>query len=84
MYATCALLRQENADVAAWCGDVFGAEFEPWPFGDNSAATDYDVAAAVALPAQLRAQQRAHERTLLPHLHGTDGFYMARWRLRPR
>ena len=74
VYATCSLLRQENDDVAAWFTAAYAADFEPWPFADDAPSGHFsgsDSAAALA-----------HQRTLLPHVHGTDGFFVARWRRR--
>ena len=68
VYATCALCREENQDVAtafeagAGQGDDM---FVPWPFEEGVAGRD---------------EAAPHQRTLWPHRHGTDGFFVARWR----
>jgi 16S rRNA (cytosine967-C5)-methyltransferase len=88
VYATCSLLRQENDDVAAWFTAAYAAEFEPWPFESDadgeaafeSAASPPDVSRHLLGPSLAAAH--AHERTLLPFVHGTDGFFVARWRRR--
>eukprot|EP00747_Dinoflagellata_sp_TGD_P202851 gnl/TRDRNA2_/TRDRNA2_76430_c2_seq1.p1 gnl/TRDRNA2_/TRDRNA2_76430_c2~~gnl/TRDRNA2_/TRDRNA2_76430_c2_seq1.p1 ORF type:complete len:287 (-),score=41.11 gnl/TRDRNA2_/TRDRNA2_76430_c2_seq1:118-951(-) len=70
IYATCSLLREENQDVA----DIFEAEsadqFEPWDFADAPWAE---------MTGGLVAH---HQRLLLPHVEGSDGFFMSRWRKR--
>ena len=75
MYATCSLDRAENEDVA----DAFeagsgigrrrgaGWRLEPWAFDDDDE--------------RLENEPRGHYRTLWPHRHGTDGFFIARWRV---
>ena len=66
VYATCSLLAEENEEVRAWFDATYGTQYQPWPFD----AADPGPQAGPA----------AHERTMLPHIHGTDGFYVARWR----
>jgi 16S rRNA (cytosine967-C5)-methyltransferase len=84
VYATCSLLRQENEDVARWFESTFGADFEPWPFDDDDDALVACVDLASAPPLPPLPALLPHERALLPHVHGTDGFYIARWRRRVR
>ena len=67
VYATCSLDHEENERVAdAFAGSAIGAECEPWPFADGVAG---------------RHDRAPHYRTLWPHRHGTDGFFIARWRV---
>ena len=68
VYATCALSREENQGVAsAFEADVGQGDddFVPWPFEEGVAGRD---------------EAAPHQRTLWPHRHGTDGFFVARWR----
>jgi 16S rRNA (cytosine967-C5)-methyltransferase len=83
VYATCSLDPRENDAVAdafeAWAApgwtrapageadDTGRLALEPWPF-------------AAGTPGRHEAQR--HRRTLWPHRHGTDGFYISRWRVR--
>ena len=76
VYATCALDRRENEAVAYAFEAACGGSVEPWPFeGAHSHGSD-----------GLKAQREAHShfRTLWPHRHdgATDGFFIARWRVR--
>jgi len=57
VYATCAINREENEEVADWFGQE---DFERWPFRERG----------------------SERRALLPHVHNTDGFFIARWRRR--
>lgn len=65
VYATCSVLSIENQCVAR-AFEREHDEFATWPFED-AAATSPTVDA------------RSHERVLLPHVHGTDGFFIARF-----
>ena len=68
VYATCSLDPAENAAVAAaFERGEQGAAFAPWPFAADVAG---------------REPVRPHQRTLWPHRHDTDGFFVARWRRR--
>ena len=81
VYATCSLDPAENAAVAEAFereiaemhnlgGDLeLGGDlaFAPWPFAADVAG---------------REAARPHHRTLWPHRHDTDGFFVARWRRR--
>ena len=84
MYATCSILDAENAENARWFerwvptsrdeADVDDADdpaFEPAPFPRGWPAT----------PPEEDGENldASHEAALLPHVHGTDGFYIARW-----
>ena len=64
VYATCAVGRTENAEVAAFAEREVG--LAPLPL-------------AAALPAGLAAALGAPANTvqLLPHRHGTDGFFIS-------
>merc|ERR1712008_383403 len=70
IYATCSLLREENQDVADKFEMDSAGDFEPWPFAD------------VHWAAAKEASVAHHQRLLLPHVEGTDGFFMSRWRKR--
>ena len=81
VYATCSLDPAENEEVAAAfeadSGGATSARFVPWPFAEG------EVGGHDATHAQDGKKQRAHCRTLWPHKHGTDGFFIARWRASP-
>ena len=76
VYATCSLDPAENGAVAeaferqvheigAARADLGDLAFAPWPFAAGVAG---------------REATRPHHRTLWPHRHDTDGFFVARWR----
>jgi 16S rRNA (cytosine967-C5)-methyltransferase len=65
IYATCSMLRQENEDVVA---AVLAADPSIKPVALSSLFGE-------TLARDLGAQ--GHELRLWPHVHGTDGFYMA-------
>ena len=76
VYATCSLDPAENGAVAeaferqvheigADRADIGDLAFAPWPFAAGVAG---------------REATRPHHRTLWPHRHDTDGFFVARWR----
>ena len=67
VYATCSVLAAENEDVARSLEAHHGGCFTPLAFAGDATWTGPP------------AQGRAHEVALLPHVHGTDGFYIARW-----
>ena len=74
VYATCSLDDAENEGVArafeeeeAESAATAEVAFAPWPFEDSVAG---------------RHSEATHFRTLWPHRHGTDGFFIARWRRR--
>lgn len=69
VYATCSVLSFENHEVVRAFESEFADIYEPLPFDD-------------AFIAASRERDREHERSLLPHLHGTDGFFIARFRNR--
>ena len=78
VYATCSVLRAENEDVAAWFGDAFTATFEPLPFPTGwpgGFSTENDSTLAVT-----PSESPTHVVGLTPDRHGTDGFFVARWR----
>jgi 16S rRNA (cytosine967-C5)-methyltransferase len=77
VYATCSVLRAENEDVAAWFGDAFAATFEPSPFptGWPGFSTENDSTLA-----KTPSESPTHVVSLTPDRHGTDGFFVARWR----
>ncbi|MCI1966530.1 MAG: 16S rRNA (cytosine(967)-C(5))-methyltransferase RsmB [Oscillospiraceae bacterium] len=65
-YSTCTLNPAENGNVAAhFAADH--AEFEPWP---------------LRLPRAFRrvVKEPENQMTFLPHVHGTDGFFVAAFR----
>ena len=78
VYATCSLFKEENAEVTDWFLEEFGARFRalPWTEAPLLAAAEAwagrkgEEGREVLVPGTLH---------LLPHVHGTDGFYMARF-----
>lgn len=71
VYATCSLDPRENEQVV----DAFesamqaaGERLEAWPFEDGVAGR-HETSTSVT-----------NRRTLWPHRHGTDGFFVCRWR----
>ena len=70
VYATCSVLSIENHAVSRAFESEFADDFEPWPFD-------------APLPVPSRPLDRAHERSLSPRAHGTDGFFIARFRRKP-
>ena len=72
VYATCTLARAENEDVVDYAVTDLG--FVPEPLSE---------AWGIALSEKLGITPMCHSVTLLPHVHGTDGFFMARFR-KPR
>ena len=67
VYATCSIMAVENEEVVrAFEASAEGAAFEAWDF---PAGTEGALEGALA-----------HARQMLPHVHHTDGFFMARWR----
>jgi 16S rRNA C967 or C1407 C5-methylase (RsmB/RsmF family) len=80
VYATCTVHAAENANIVQWFEQtVVGRQFQPDPlcnaWGEMTAAA---VLAGVAVDSSITA----HTVQLLPHVHGTDGYYIARWRRR--
>ena len=69
MYATCSVLRSENEDVASWFEDAFAETFEPFAFPAGWPAAEAE-----------NASSSTHVVGLTPDAHGTDGFFIARWR----
>jgi 16S rRNA (cytosine967-C5)-methyltransferase len=76
VYSTCTVLAEENDQVA----DAFlrgqGDRFTPEPFDDLLPPR------LLALDPDLRAQAGEGRIQLLPHRHGCDGFFIARFRRR--
>ncbi|KAG8462760.1 hypothetical protein KFE25_004736 [Diacronema lutheri] len=79
VYATCAISAPENEDVARWLGAHAalpgGVRLEPLPFGPEDG-----LPVRAAGLGGLSGGAREHMAWLLPHEHGTDGFFIARWR----
>ena len=79
VYATCSVLRSENEDVAARFGGAFRETFEPlgfpagWP-AEREEEGDDDA------PEPFSSSCPPHFVSLTPDRHGTDGFFIARWR----
>ena len=73
VYATCSVLRSENEDVASWFEDAFSKTFEPFAFPAGWPAAD-------AKNASTTTTTTTHVVGLTPDAHGTDGFFVARWR----
>ena len=70
VYATCSLLKYENEDVVDAWEAILGDEWEPWGFEQNT------------WPVLNSYSSRLHCRSLLPHIHDSDGFFIARWKRR--
>jgi 16S rRNA (cytosine967-C5)-methyltransferase len=68
VYATCAIGRTENEEIAAFVASELG-EFSPAPL---SGLLGSDLAAKLGAD--------GHLLKLLPHRHGTDGFFIAAFR----
>jgi 16S rRNA C967 or C1407 C5-methylase (RsmB/RsmF family) len=74
VYATCSVLRSENEDVASWFEDAFAETFEPFAFPAGWPAADAENASSTT------TTTTTHVVGLTPDAHGTDGFFIARWR----
>jgi 16S rRNA (cytosine967-C5)-methyltransferase len=73
VYATCSVSEFENQNVLEeWeaSTDYFFLNYRPWTFNDAE-----DWPPQYGMP--------AHCRQLLPHIHDSDGFFIARWRRAP-
>jgi 16S rRNA C967 or C1407 C5-methylase (RsmB/RsmF family) len=80
VYATCTVHAAENTDVVQWFEQtVVGRQFQPDPMCN---AWGEITAAAVFAGVAVDIATTAHTVQLLPHVHGTDGYYIARWRRR--
>lgn len=81
-------------DEQAAAGVYPFAGLEPWPFppeathvhtqstntsGDGGGVHSSDGGSGAG---GNKAPSASHTRLLLPHVHGTDGFFIARWRFR--
>ena len=76
VYATCALDTAENEAVALAFEAARGEQLEPWPFDDEEEGGGGKEGST---------EVASHYRTLWPHRHegaATDGFFIARWRVR--
>lgn len=84
VYATCSVLKSENEDVACEfeAGDQNKKErkWAPFPFAQNWPAAKCRPKTDCAATA--KSQNATHFVGLNPSAHGTDGFFMARWRSR--
>ncbi len=70
VYATCSILPQENNYVIDKFMDVH-PDFEPSPLAGIFKENDIEIA---------NLEKNQHFLTLLPGIHGTDGFFMARFK----
>ena len=77
VYATCTLRAAENEDNVRWFEDHYGGRFEPCALSE---AWGPRVDRAVFQGSAPTAKR--HYISLWPHVHGTDGFFMARWKRR--
>ena len=100
IYATCSMLEAENQDVARWFERRFGGGGggEDAPLPETTGSERGGVFGSFAFapdpfppgwpspigPEGARGGDASHEAALNPVDHGTDGFYVARWRRRPR
>jgi 16S rRNA C967 or C1407 C5-methylase (RsmB/RsmF family) len=82
--------------VAAWFDETFSEDWEPFPFPQVSEVTSSPMdSEGLALNLSKEAiarsrhkitlncpsmMDRAHWKRLWPHIHGTDGFFIARWK----
>jgi 16S rRNA (cytosine967-C5)-methyltransferase len=73
VYATCSLLRSENEDIAEAFTQAERGHFEPVPVAQVLAQARVADAQTLDVGGFLR---------LLPHRHGTDGFFAAVWQRR--
>lgn len=76
VYATCSLLEQENEAVNHRFTSTFAREFAPVDWSET--LQKQDLQALLATEAQA-PRLASNALALLPHLHHTDGFYLARW-----
>jgi 16S rRNA C967 or C1407 C5-methylase (RsmB/RsmF family) len=78
VYATCTVHAAENAAIVQWFEQhAVGLQFQPDALCNAWGAV---TAAAVFAGAAAESAATAHTAQLLPHVHGTDGYYIARWR----
>ncbi|GAB5362088.1 hypothetical protein AAMO2058_000768300 [Amorphochlora amoebiformis] len=75
VYATCSIFREENEEVANWFDREFGDKFDPWPHSLQLQSNSAHHASCDSM-----TSTASHFTTLTPHDHGTDGFFIARWR----
>jgi 16S rRNA (cytosine967-C5)-methyltransferase len=84
VYATCTIRNAENIDIVKAFEAQYCDEFEPAPLAEAfGAALATDVLDKAVVKAGGRGAEHvrvAHWVSLMPHLHGTDGFFIARWR----
>ena len=71
----CSLLPEENTGQIAWLKSVH-PDFESEPYADVWEKQ-------LATPAPVSADGRTDSLLLTPHLHDTDGFFIASLRRRP-
>ena len=77
VYATCTINHAENEAIVEEFEATVGDRFEASPLEEAWGK----VVAGRVLGGAARARE-AYAVQLLPHVHGTDGFYIARWRRR--
>jgi len=75
VYATCTIHRAENEALVARFSEEFKGRFVVSPLCEGWGAT----VAQQVFRGEGSNWQEAHQVQLLPHLHGTDGFFIARW-----
>ena len=84
VYATCTINRAENQDIAERFEATVGDRFAPAPlveaWGECIAERVLSPVGPVTEQANAAAVAKAHTVQLLPHVHRTDGFFIARWR----
>jgi 16S rRNA C967 or C1407 C5-methylase (RsmB/RsmF family) len=80
VYATCTVHAAENTDVVRWFEQtIVGLQFQPDALCN---AWGEVTATAVFAGVAVDSVTTAHTVQLLPHVHGTDGYFIARWRSR--
>lgn len=78
VYATCSLLEEENEAVNRWFSTTFARDFTPLDWSATLKKHDLQALQTSDRPAEHALS--ANAMALLPHVHHSDGFYLAGWR----